>query len=315
MKVISLFSGTGGSSCGYRMAGCKVLLAVEMDENAIKNYKLNFPTTNIFEGDIAKLNIEKKLEELNLKRGELDLLDGSPPCQGFSTAGRRVLDDPRNMLFKEYIRILKATNPKAFLMENVSGMVKGKMKLIFTQILEELKACGYEVKAKLMNASYYSVPQARQRLIFIGYRKDLNKTPSYPKVHDELINCREALKNIKSNNLNDIPKIKGITSQIWNKIKPGEDGPVFFGGKRKYFNTIKVNPLKACPTISKSSCCLLHWNEKRYFSIDEAKRLQSFPDDFKLIGSYAEKWARIGNSVPPLLIKAVAEHIKKDLGL
>ena len=105
--------------------------------------------------------------------GELDLLDGSPPCQGFSTAGKRRMNDGRNQLFREYIRLLRGLKPKVFVMENVSGMVKGKMKLIFAEIIRELKASGYHVKARLMNAMYYGVPQSRQRMIIIGVREDI----------------------------------------------------------------------------------------------------------------------------------------------
>ena len=108
-----------------------------------------------------------------LKPGELDVLDGSPPCQGFSTAGKRRMDDGRNQLFREYVRLLRGLRPKVLVMENVSGMVKGKMKLIFAEIMRELKASGYKVSARLMNAMHFGVPQSRERMIFIGIREDL----------------------------------------------------------------------------------------------------------------------------------------------
>lgn len=171
--VISTFSGCGGSSLGYQLAGGKVLLAVEMDDNAVETYKLNFPNTPVYHGDIHNLTSDEILKRCNLKPGELDILDGSPPCQGFSTAGKREYCDPRNQLYNEYIRLLRGLQPKVFVMENVSGLVKGKMKLIFKDILTELKASGYNVKVRLMNAMYYNVPQSRQRLIFIGVRNDL----------------------------------------------------------------------------------------------------------------------------------------------
>ena len=108
-----------------------------------------------------------------LQPGELDVLDGSPPCQGFSTAGKRKMDDGRNQLFREYVRLLQGLQPKVLVMENVSGMVKGKMKLIFAEIMRELKASGYHVEARLMNAMYFGVPRSRERMIFIGVREDL----------------------------------------------------------------------------------------------------------------------------------------------
>ena len=112
--------------------------------------------------------------------GDLDILDGSPPCQGFSTAGKRNFDDGRNQLFREYVRLLEGLQPKALIMENVSGMVKGKMKLIFADILRALKGAGYRVSARLMNAMYFNVPQSRARMIFVGVREDLGTAPSHP---------------------------------------------------------------------------------------------------------------------------------------
>ena len=171
--VISLFAGCGGSSLGYSMAGYRELLAVEWDDHAVATFRLNFPEVPVYHGDIAKLSVEECLRLAGIRPGELDVLDGSPPCQGFSTAGKRKMDDGRNQLFLEYVRLLRGLRPKVLVMENVSGMVKGKMKLIFAEILRELKASGYQVSARLMNAMYYGVPQSRQRMIFIGVREDI----------------------------------------------------------------------------------------------------------------------------------------------
>ena len=171
--VVSLFAGCGGSSLGYSMAGFRELLAVEWDDHAVETFKANFPGVPVWHGDIAKLAVGEALRITGLQPGELDVLDGSPPCQGFSTAGKRKMDDGRNQLFREYIRLLRGLQPKVLIMENVSGMVKGKMKLIFVEILKELKSSGYHVSARLMNAMYYGVPQSRQRMIFVGVREDL----------------------------------------------------------------------------------------------------------------------------------------------
>ena len=171
--MISLFAGCGGSSLGYSMAGYRELLAVEWDDHAVETFKLNFPEVPVWHGDIAKLSIEECLRITGLQPGELDVLDGSPPCQGFSTAGKRKMDDGRNQLFREYVRLLRGLEPKVFVMENVRGTVLGRMKLIFAEIMRELKASGYKVSARLMNAMYFGVPQSRQRMIFIGIREDL----------------------------------------------------------------------------------------------------------------------------------------------
>ena len=171
--VISLFAGCGGSSLGYSIAGYRELLAVEWDDHAVATFKLNFPEVPVYHGDIAKLSVEECLRLAGIGPGELDVLDGSPPCQGFSTAGKRRMDDGRNTLFREYVRLLRGLRPKVLIMENVSGMVQGEMKLIFAEILKELKESGYHVSARLMNAMYYGVPQSRQRMIFVGVREDI----------------------------------------------------------------------------------------------------------------------------------------------
>jgi DNA (cytosine-5)-methyltransferase 1 len=172
LTVISTFAGGGGSSLGYSMAGFREVLAVEWDDNAVQTLRLNFPHVPIYHGDISKLSVEEALRISGLQPGELDVFDGSPPCQGFSTAGKREFGDKRNQLFKEYVRLLRGLRPKVFVMENVSGMVKGDMKLMFAEILKELKASGYAVKARLLNAMYFGVPQSRERMIFIGVRND-----------------------------------------------------------------------------------------------------------------------------------------------
>ena len=125
------------------MAGYRELLAVEWDDNAVATFRLNFPGVPVHHGDIARLSVADCLRLAAIAPGELDVLDGSPPCQGFSTAGKRDLHDPRNDLFREYVRLLRGLRPRALVMENVSGMVKGRMKLVFADILRELKGSGY----------------------------------------------------------------------------------------------------------------------------------------------------------------------------
>jgi len=191
--VISTFAGAGGSSLGYSMAGFRELLAVEWDNNAVETFKLNFHDVPVYHGDIAKLSVDEVLKITGLQVGELDVFDGSPPCQGFSTAGKRQLDDPRNQLFREYVRLLRGLKPKVFIMENVSGMVKGVMKLVFVEILKELKASGYKVSARLLNAMYFNVPQSRQRMIFIGVREDLGIEPSHPEAESVPVTVKEAI--------------------------------------------------------------------------------------------------------------------------
>lgn len=307
--VISTFAGCGGSSLGYSMAGFRELLAIEWDDNAVATFKLNFPEVPVIQGDIAKLTVEQVLELTGLQPGELDVFDGSPPCQGFSTAGKRVMDDPRNQLFREYVRLLRGLQPKVFVMENVSGMVKGKMKLIFANILRELKASGYKVSARLLNAMYFNVPQSRQRLIFIGVREDLDIEPSHPKAESRPFTVRDAWLNV--DNKTFCKDIAGYWQEkIYPLIQPGKNG--YMG---KYFNTYRLGWNCPSPTLCKSTSYAgfagaVHPEENRSITIDEAKRIGSFPDEFQFIGDYPSQWARIGNAVMPLFMRSIARHIR-----
>lgn len=312
-SVISTFSGCGGSSLGYQLAGGKVLLAVEFDDHAVECYRLNFPDTKIFHGDIAKLSVENTLKMTDLKSGELDIFDGSPPCQGFSTAGKRDLQDTRNQLFVEYCRLLRGLKPKVFVMENVSGMVKGKMKLIFYEIIRELRACGYKTKAMLLNAKYFNVPQSRERLIFVGVRNDFGFEPHFPKPNNHPI----AVKNVLPNKTTEYaPILKDKYGKLWPKIPPGKSAAYVIG---KGFNScVKLNPNKPSPTLPKLNqgngfATIAHWKEPRSLTINEAKIIASFPSWFELTGKYQEQWARIGNSVPPNFMRAIAECIYDNI--
>jgi Site-specific DNA methylase len=201
------------------MAGMKVLLAVEFDDNAAEVYRLNFPDTKIYHGDIHSLTEEKILELTGLKPYELDILDGSPPCQGFSTSGKRNINDLRNQLYHEYVRILRILKPKVFVMENVPGMVKGKMKVIFADILKCLKESGYVVSAKVLNAKYFNVPQSRMRMIFIGVREDLNINPSHPKPESYPLSAMNAIQGVE---INDCGNPHGKINELMKKCLPGK---------------------------------------------------------------------------------------------
>lgn len=312
--VISTFAGCGGSSLGYSMAGFRELLAVEWDDNAVETFKLNFPDVPVYHGDIAKLSVDQVFQMTGLKEGELDVFDGSPPCQGFSTAGKRILDDPRNELFKEYVRLLRGLKPKVFVMENVSGMVKGKMKLIFAEIMRELKASGYQVSARLMNAMYFNVPQSRQRMIFIGVREGLNIKPSHPVPSGlpvPVSSCHSPSKNF----------FLGEMLERWRRIPPGGNFmnlPVSLRTSAFYSNAFRrLNPNQPAMTIPKepnfTTGTFLHWEEPRYINEMELRRIGSFADRFQFTGTFKSVHNRIGNSVPPMFMKAIAEHIRTEI--
>ncbi len=289
--VISTFAGCGGSSLGYSMAGYRELLAVEWDDNAVATFRRNFLEVPVYHGDIAKLSVDECMALAGLGGpGELDVLDGSPPCQGFSTAGKRELGDQRNQLFREYVRLLRGLQPRAFVMENVSGMVKGKMKLIFADIMRELKTSGYRVSCRLLNAMYFNVPQSRQRLIFIGAREDLGVEPSHPRAENRPVTIADAV---------DIPI--------------GTIGYITASDERHALK--KRRPLRQfdqpmCTLVKTGNSRMMRpWRIER-IAVHEASRFGSFPDSF-LWNSDAIR--RIGNSVPPLFMRAIARHVRETI--
>lgn len=306
--VISTFAGCGGSSLGYSMAGFRELLAVEWDDNAVETFKLNFPDVPVYHGDIAKLSVEQVMEMTGLQPGELDVFDGSPPCQGFSTAGKRKFNDDRNQLFREYARLLRGLKPKVFVMENVSGMVKGKMKLIFAEILRELKASGYKVSARLLNAMYFNVPQSRERMIFIGVREDLGIEPGHPGATVRPITFQQATEDIW-----DIPgdlafNENTATAQAMKIAKQGQQDP-------KHFSTLKLWADRPANTLRKDFLGYFHYWHPCHFrplNLTEWARCGSFPDFYQWTDK-KNGCQRIGNSVPPLFMRAIAGHIRQHI--
>lgn len=344
--VISTFAGGGGSSLGYSMAGFRELLAVEWDNNAVETFRLNFPDVPVYHGDIAKLTVDECFKLANIAPRELDIFDGSPPCQGFSTAGKRILDDPRNQLFREYVRLLRGLQPKVFVMENVSGMVKGKMKLLFADILRELKASGYKVSARLLNAMYFHVPQSRQRMIFIGVREDLGIEPSHPKAESRPVTLKEACEDIDylvlgahgqyKGNVIDASKEPsptlcktGLPSYRHGVFELGQAPPTASELKRRrwhetrqgenHHNRFSLHRLdwnKPAPTLQKTatgSTGMMHPTVPRELYSSELKRIGSYPDGYKTLGKWSDVLARIGNSVPPLFMEAIARHIRQNI--
>ncbi len=171
MKVFDLFCGCGGFSKGFQSAGFDIELGIDIWQDAITTYKHNFPSAITITEDISYLNGNDLLYRTNLSADEIDVIIGGPPCQGFSLSGKRVIDDPRNILYKSFVRIVSDIQPKIFVMENVPGLVKlfkGKVK---EQVIEDFSSLGYEVTLEQLNACDYGVPQARKRVFFIGLNK------------------------------------------------------------------------------------------------------------------------------------------------
>ncbi len=238
--VISLFAGCGGSSLGYQMAGYKELLAVEWNKAAVTTFRLNFPCVPVYEGDIHDLTTDECMRLAGgIRPGELDVLDGSPPCQGFSTAGKRKFDDSRNTLFEEYVRFLIALQPKAFIVENVTGLIKGMMKRIFLKMMTELRGAGYKAKAAVMNAMFFGVPQKRQRVIIIGIRNDIVILPSHPLPHMKAKTTREAIGDLPSYQNPAISHVwidespENRNTKTWHKAFLAKQGQKYAGHQKR----------------------------------------------------------------------------------
>jgi DNA (cytosine-5)-methyltransferase 1 len=357
LTAASLFAGCGGSCLGYRMAGFRVAWANEFVPAAQDSYRSNHPNAFLDPRDIRSVKPEDVLAALGMAAGDLDLLDGSPPCASFSTAGRRAAgwgkvkaySDTKQRtddLFFEYARILHGVRPKVFVAENVSGLVKGVAKGFFLDILRELKGCGYAVEARLLDAQWLGVPQARQRLFFVGVRDDLaarfGVRPAFPKPLPYRYSIRDGLPWICSLRWdgrgsfqpverranepsititvnNDYQMTVEAETDIspyaigreWDRLRPGEKSD-------RYLNLMRPDSDLPCPTVTQtggslSAASVTHPTERRKFTIAELKRICAFPDDFILTGTYAQQWERLGRAVPPLMMKAVAETIRDEV--
>ena len=328
-KVVSTFAGCGGSSLGYKLAGYNVLWANEFVNHAVEIYKANHKTTIVDNTDVRKVNAEDILKTLNLKKGELDLFDGSPPCMSFSTAGKReknwgkekkyfdhyqVADD----LFFEYIRLLKGLKPKTFIAENVSGLIKGVAKGYFKIFLQGMRDAGYNVKAYLANGKYLGVPQARQRVFYIGVRNDLKLEPVFPQPQQFVYTLKDAIWDLRNetkepdvwqNKRPDGTPFMYAYGKEWEQLSQGQQS-------NKYFNVIRAAWDKPCNTVlatAARAASVCHPTENRKFTIKELKRIFGFPDDFIFFGNYKEQWARLGNCVPPPMIYFISKKIQQDI--
>lgn len=304
-KVASTFSGAGGSCTGYRMAGFKVVWANEFVPAAQASYKANCAEDSILDcRDIKLVTASEILAATGLKVGELDIFDGSPPCQAFSTAGKREkgwgkdksyehgAKQKNETLFDEYTRLLRGLKPKVFVAENVSGLVKGTAKGYFLEILAALKASGYRVTCRVLDAQWLGVPQQRQRTIFIGVREDLNLEPAHPKPLAYRYSVRDALpwiSEVRQSNVYD------EADRVARDRPSATVAATGMGAKRA------------------ADISVLENNERRKFTIAELKRICAFPDDFVLLGTYAQQWERLGNSVPPLMMRAIASTIRDEI--
>ncbi|MGB3948450.1 MAG: DNA cytosine methyltransferase [Bacteroidia bacterium] len=288
----SLFAGGGGSSKGYHMAGLKEVLAIEWDKHARKVFEANFPDVPVRNADISQLTGEEFLKMMNLKRGELDVFDASPPCQAFSRSNTsRKTGDSRNSLYFNTLNLINEAQPKVFVIENVEGMRMGKMKKVWNQIVRILKLMNYYVEFKIVKAEEYSVPQKRRRLIMVGVRLDIQRQFGITGLFPE-------------------PNLANVPNMAINKVLP-----YIFGYSPGQFQDKFTFASEPMCTITKTASAWVYDKDgmRRKPTIDELKVLSSFPKDFKLFGSFTAQWARIGNAVPPNITKAIGLHIRNHI--
>ncbi len=179
MNVIDLFCGCGGFSKGFEQAGFDVRLGIDVWQDAVITYKANFPHAATIVGDISTLAGKDLLDAAGMSANEVDVIIGGPPCQGFSLSGKRMLDDPRNILYKSFVRMVETIQPKAFVMENVPGLVRLFNGQVKEQVIEDFTNIGYKVEMQQLTACDFGVPQARKRVFFVGINKEKIKNSAY----------------------------------------------------------------------------------------------------------------------------------------
>jgi len=373
-RVVSTFSGCGGSCLGFRLAGFTIAWASEFIEAARRSYLANAPTTPLDARDIRDVQPGDILAATGLAVGEIDVLEGSPPCSSFSMAGKRSAGwgkarsysgtvQRTDDLFYEFARLLRGVQPRVFVAENVAGLTRGVAVGYFREILAALRETGYVVGARILDAQWLGVPQTRQRLILVGVRNDLGLQPAFPRPLPYRYTLADACpwlaraRVVRSNGrekgqavggpgepvpcvLADAESIGGAfggarvhveggvqpptaeeleaasmeryaVGAEWRKLRPGEQSA-------KYFNAQRTHPDRPCPTYTAAAAhttaaSVMHPHECRKFVTAELLRICGFPDDFRLEGTYAERWERLGRAVPPPMMAAVAAVVRDEI--
>ncbi len=221
--VVDLFAGAGGLSLGFEQAGFDIICAVEIDPIHALIHEYNFPNTNIIAQSVEEIDGDYIRNKCGLEKNDtIDVLVGGAPCQGFSLIGKRAIDDPRNSLVKDYIRLIKDLKPTLFLFENVKGLTVGKHKKFLEEIIDELTKIGYNIRLpwRVLNAKDFSVPQSRERLFLIG-SKIGSDLPIYPSSTNDPVTCKDALDDLPDAETFEELLKTDQTSFIYNKRAQG----------------------------------------------------------------------------------------------
>lgn len=346
-RILDLFCGAGGLSWGmHKNPHFKTMVAVDFDEKAAATFKWNMPETEVVVGDITDAKVKDKIVSLS-KAARVNMLVGGPPCQGYSMKGKKLgLEDPRNFLFREYLNLVEQIQPDVFVIENVKGLLQSANGWFKEEIIQTIEKLGYSVNVKLLNAADFGVPQSRERAIFICSKHGSITLPN-PTVEIRTT-VRDAIEDLAylESAEGDFEQeyITEAKSEYQKMIRKGSDK--LYNHKASNHKQIAIDKLKLIPPEQGKEFLpeKLHGNQKfkttwgrlkwdsvsptidtrfdassngtnnhpflhRAITPREAARLQSFDDKFVFIGSKVYVRNQIGNAVPPLLAKAIADHI------
>lgn len=347
-NIMDLFAGVGGLSYGFsKLPQFNIIAANEIEKDISIAYTLNHPEVDMLNCDINSLTAEKLGEVLRDRR--VDIVVGGPPCQSYSTLGKRQMDDRAN-LFKQYKRVLGILQPRAFVFENVVGVLSMDKGRLFKQIRKEFEELGYSLKYRVLDAASYGVPQHRERVILVGFKGENPFEYPAPTHGDGLlpfVTMKDAVgdlpilesgetkteyaggidndflrfvreKNAENVSEHSAPKNGQHLVEIMRALGDGQskdDLPAEIRPKSGYGNTYaKLWWGKPSTTITRNFACpsssrCIHPRDSRAMSVREGARLQSFPDSYKFYGSNGMKRLEIGNAVPPLLSVAIAKQM------
>jgi len=331
LTAIDLFAGCGGLTCGLKLAGFKVVGAVEIAGLPAATFQLNHPTVHLKQEDIRKIEPKEWMKQLGIQRGELDLLAGCPPCQGFSTLrtnnGARSNRDRRNNLIREMLRLVEAFQPKALLMENVPGL---KSKAVFTEFVRELESLGYTTQEEIHDVVHYGVPQRRKRLVLAAGRgfkvpfarqvegmKTVRETiaalapagQSGDHMHDRSERRTDLMKKRIAATPTDGGSRTSWPKRLWLECHKNTDGFKDVYGRMKWD--------APAPTITggcfnPSRGRYLHPEEDRCVTLREAALLQTFPPQYKFPEDASKQNVAlmIGNAIPPEFVRLQGNAVR-----
>lgn len=331
LRAVDLFSGAGGLSLGFKNADIDILVANDFNKSACKTYRYNFPETPCLKKNIRDVDAKDLIQKGDFDKEDVDLIIGGPPCKGFSMGGKRDPNDPRNSLFKEYLKIVDDLEPSVIVMENVKGLLTLDSGSYRDKILEELEVRGYNVDGmpKVLNAAEYGVPQARERVIFVGVREDSQIDPDdleFPEA-EERISVKEAIDDLSflgvgesaseyekpaetiyqermRSNSEELHNHKSPnhSERIQNRFELMDYGKGMETVPEKYrtkkHTVHKFDPEKPSRTVTTLPEDFVHYSRNRIPTVREMARLQSFPDDFVFKGPRTTGGSRRSHEVP-----------------